>query len=65
MTPQDAVQRAAKLYGLAEHLEEAADDVARGVEGLKATGLARSLGAGLQLEYPVAGPWVGGQLANG
>jgi ATP-dependent exoDNAse (exonuclease V) beta subunit len=46
-------------------LREAADDVARAVEALKATGLVRSLGSGLQLEYPVAGPWIGGQLASG
>ena len=65
MSAGDAVQRAAKLYGLTEHLEEAAADVTRGLEALKAAGLARSPGADLQLEYPVAGPWTDGQLASG
>ncbi len=61
----EAVQRAAKLYGLTEHLEEAAADVTRGLEALKAAGFARSPGSDLQLEYPVAGPWTDGQLASG
>jgi ATP-dependent exoDNAse (exonuclease V) beta subunit len=59
------VQRTAKLFGLTEHLEEAAADVRRGLEALKTAGLARSPGADLQLEYPVAGPWTDGQLASG
>jgi ATP-dependent helicase/nuclease subunit A len=62
---QRAVECAAKLYGLTEHLEEAAADVTRGLEALKAAGLARSPGADLQLEYPVAGAWSDGQLASG
>ena len=61
----EAVQRAAKFYGLTEHLEEAAADVTRGLEALKAAGFARSPGSDLQLEYPVAGPWTDGQLASG
>jgi ATP-dependent exoDNAse (exonuclease V) beta subunit len=63
MTSRDAVQRAAKLYGLAEHLDEAVADVARGLDALRAAGLARSPAADLQLEYP--GPWTDGQLASG
>jgi ATP-dependent exoDNAse (exonuclease V) beta subunit len=59
------VQRAAKLYGLTEHLEEASVDVTRGLEALKAAGLARAPGANLQLEYPVAGLWSDGQLVSG
>ena len=62
---QEAVQRAAELYGLEEHLEEAVADVTRSLEALRAAGVARPLGANLQLEYPVAGPWNDGQLVNG
>jgi ATP-dependent helicase/nuclease subunit A len=65
MTPRDAVERAAKLYGLAEHLEEAVADIARALDALRAAGLARSPGSDLQLEYPVAGPCTDGQLASG
>ena len=65
MSAGDAVQRAANLYGLSEHLEEAATDVTRGLEALKRAGLARSPGADLQLEYPIAGSWSDGQLASG
>jgi ATP-dependent helicase/nuclease subunit A len=65
MTPQDAVQRAAKVYGLAEHLEEAVADVARALDALRVANLTRPSAADLQLEYPVAGPWTDGQLATG
>jgi ATP-dependent helicase/nuclease subunit A len=65
MTPRDAVQRASKLYALAEHLEEAVADVARALDALRTAGLARSPAADLQLEYPVAGEWANGQLVNG
>jgi ATP-dependent exoDNAse (exonuclease V) beta subunit len=61
----EAVQCAAKLYGLTEHLEEAIADVTRGVESLRAAGLARSPGTDLQLEYPVGGSWSDGQLVSG
>ena len=61
----EAVQRAAKLYALTEYLDEAAVDVIRGVDVLRAAGLARAPGADLQLEYPVAGAWNDGQLATG
>jgi ATP-dependent exoDNAse (exonuclease V) beta subunit len=44
MTVQEAVQRAAKLYGLAEHLDEAVADVERGLKALRAARLARGLG---------------------
>jgi ATP-dependent helicase/nuclease subunit A len=36
---EEAVQSAAKLYGLAEHLQEAAADVARALEALRAANL--------------------------
>jgi hypothetical protein len=62
---EKAVQRAAKLYSLTEHLEEAATDVTRSLEALKAAGLARLPGADLQLEYPVTATWSDGQLASG
>jgi ATP-dependent helicase/nuclease subunit A len=65
MVPRNAVERAAKLYGLAEHIEEAVADVIRGVNALKAAGLARLPAADLQLEYPVGGPWTDGQLVTG
>jgi len=61
----EAVQRVAKLYGLTEHIEEAVADVNRGLEALKAAGLARPPGADLQLEYPVAGPWSDSRLVSG
>jgi ATP-dependent helicase/nuclease subunit A len=64
-TVQAAVLRAAGRYGLAEHLEEATADVARAVEALREAGLARSPGANLQIEYPIAGAWDGGQLMSG
>ncbi|MBI4564838.1 MAG: UvrD-helicase domain-containing protein [Planctomycetes bacterium] len=65
ITVQEAVRRAAGRFGLTEHLEEAAADVARAVDALRAAGLARSPSADLQLEYPIAGPWDGGQLMSG
>jgi ATP-dependent helicase/nuclease subunit A len=65
MTLQNAVQHAAKLYGLAEHLEEAVADVERALDALRTAGLVRSPAADLQLEYPVSGPWTDGQLASG
>jgi ATP-dependent exoDNAse (exonuclease V) beta subunit len=65
MTVQEAVQRAAKLYGLAEHLDEAVADVERGLDALRAARLGRAPGADLQIEYPIAGPWSGGQLLSG
>jgi ATP-dependent exoDNAse (exonuclease V) beta subunit len=65
MTARDAVQRAAKLYGLAEHLDEAVADVERALEALRAASLVGPSVADLQLEYPVAGPWTDGQLASG
>jgi len=65
IVPRDAVERAAKLYGLVEHLEEAVADVARALDALRTAGLARSPCADLQIEYPVAGPWSDGQLLSG
>jgi ATP-dependent exoDNAse (exonuclease V) beta subunit len=64
-TDRDAVQRAAGLYGLKEHLEEAVADVARALEALRAAGLYRQPAADLQVEYPVAGQWSDGLLVSG
>src|SRR5206468_12856687 len=65
MTAQIAVRRAAGRYGLTEHLDEAAADVARALDALRAAGLARPPGPDLQLEYPIAGAWDGGLLVSG
>jgi ATP-dependent exoDNAse (exonuclease V) beta subunit len=65
MSPQDAVQRGAELYGLTEHLEEAVADAERALDALRAADLARPPATDLQLEYPVVGPWTDGQLASG
>jgi ATP-dependent helicase/nuclease subunit A len=65
MTTRDAVQRAAKLYGLPEHLDEAVADVARALDAFKTASLTRSPAADLQLEYPVAGAWTEGELVSG
>ncbi len=65
MTPTAAVGRAAQGTGLAEHLAEAVEDVARALTSLRAEGLLRSLGSDLQVEYPVAGATPGGLLLSG
>ena len=65
VTVRDAVQRAAKLYGLAEHLDEAVADVERALQALKAASLIGPSIADFQLEYPVVGRWTDGQLASG
>jgi ATP-dependent helicase/nuclease subunit A len=62
---EEAVQRAAKFYGLKDHLEEAVADVTHGLEALEAAKLVGAPGPNLQLEYPVAGQWADGQLVNG
>ncbi len=63
--PAEAVRRAATRVGLSEHLDEAVADVGRAWQALQAEGLARSPGADLQVEYPVAAPWPGGSLLMG
>ena len=65
MTVQAAVARAARRAGLQEHHAEAVADVGRALAALEAIGLRRSLGADLQLEYPVAAAWDGGRLLGG
>jgi len=65
MTVEDAVRRAAQRTGLDEHLEDAAADVRRALEALRAEGLARPVGPDLQIEYPVAAAWEGGVLLGG
>jgi ATP-dependent helicase/nuclease subunit A len=63
--PAEAIRRAATLVGLSEHLDEAVADVGRAWQALQAEGLARPLGADLQIEYPVAAPWADGALLMG
>jgi len=62
---EEATRRAAELTGLSEHLEDAIGDVTRALAALRVEGLARSVGSDLQLEYPVAAAWEGGQLLSG
>jgi ATP-dependent helicase/nuclease subunit A len=61
----EAVRRAAARTGLEEHLEDAAADVGRAMEALRAEGLAGAPGPDLQIEYPVAGHWQGELLIAG
>jgi ATP-dependent helicase/nuclease subunit A len=63
--PVEVVRRAATLVGLTEHLDEAVADVGRAWQALQAEGLARTPGADLQVEYPVAAPWPDGNLLMG
>jgi ATP-dependent helicase/nuclease subunit A len=65
LTVPAAVPRAAERSGLADHLEEAAADVTRALDALRAEGLCRRPGAELQLEYPVSDAWEGGRLLSG
>ena len=65
LTAREAVARVAALVGLAEHLDEAEADIGRALRALKAEGVARPIGPGVQIEYPVAGAWEGGQLLAG
>jgi ATP-dependent helicase/nuclease subunit A len=60
-----AVREAAQRFGLVAHLEDAAADVTRALDALRAEGLVRRPGSELQLEYPVAGTLVNGQLLGG
>ncbi len=65
LAAEEAVRRAAERHGLKEHLDEAAADVRRAMETLRAEGLARAPGADLQIEYPIAGAWEDGLLMSG
>jgi len=60
-----AVRKAAARFDLVEHLEDAAADVTRALEALRAEGLFRRPGSDLQLEYPVAGAAENGLLLGG
>ena len=60
-----AVRSVAARHGLAEHLEDAAADVTRALEALRAEGLVRRPGPELQLEYPIASALAPGQLLGG
>jgi ATP-dependent helicase/nuclease subunit A len=57
----DAVHAAARRTGLADRLREAGEDVTRALGALTAL----DIGAVLELEYPVSGLAVGGQLVSG
>jgi ATP-dependent helicase/nuclease subunit A len=65
LTTEEAVGRAAARFGLTEHLADAVGDVTRALNALRSEGLARSIGRDLQIEYPIAGAWDGGQLRSG
>jgi ATP-dependent helicase/nuclease subunit A len=60
-----AVRRSAQRTGLVDYLDDAAADVARALETLRAEGLARTPGPDFQMEYPVAAAWEDGQLMTG
>jgi ATP-dependent helicase/nuclease subunit A len=62
--PPEAVALAALETGLAAHLAEAAQDVARALRALEAEGLRRPPGPDLRLEYPVAAARQGTLLAG-
>ncbi|HEY3836480.1 MAG TPA: 3'-5' exonuclease, partial [Bryobacteraceae bacterium] len=64
LSPQEAVQHAAKRFGLEEHFDEAVGDVSRAVAALQNEGLAGPIGRHLQVEYPIAASG-GGQLLSG
>ena len=65
LTAQEAVRHAAERFGLEDHFDEAVADVVRALETLQTEGLAGPIGAHLQVEYPVASAWEGGQLLVG
>lgn len=64
-TAAEAVGRAAEETGLAHDLKEAATDVGRALEALRAQGLLGQPGPSLRLEYPIAGPGENGMLLVG
>lgn len=65
LTVREAVRLAAVRANLEHHLDEAAADVFRALKALDAAGLVMLPGRNLQLEYPVASAWEGGQLISG
>ena len=65
LSASEAVARAALRTGLTEHVEEAAADVTRALQALRAEGLLRPLGPSLQIEYPIAAGADGGLLVGG
>jgi len=60
---EQAVARAARVTGLAEHLAEAAADVDRALSVLKSEGLTSA--TELRVEYPIAGGTAEGDLLGG
>ncbi|MFN7995282.1 MAG: UvrD-helicase domain-containing protein [Bryobacteraceae bacterium] len=65
MPAPDAVRHATERFGLENHCDEAVADVVRALETLQAEGLAGPISPHLQVEYPVASTWEGGQLLVG
>lgn len=65
LTPEEAARVAAQRFDLQDHLSECIADVTRALESLQTEGLVRPLGSDLQVEYPVAAAWEGGQLLGG
>jgi ATP-dependent helicase/nuclease subunit A len=65
LSPAEAVRRSAHRTGLTGHLDEAAGDVRRALEALRAHGLPTAIGPTLQTEYPVAGAGPEGRLIAG
>jgi ATP-dependent helicase/nuclease subunit A len=65
IAPVDAVARAARRARLTTHLDEAAADVIRAIDAIRAAGLAREANATLELEYPIAAGQPGGILLSG
>jgi ATP-dependent helicase/nuclease subunit A len=65
ITIQEVVRHEAERFGLEDHLDEVVADVSRTLETLQKEGLAGPIGAHLQVEYPIASAWEGGQLLGG
>ena len=65
LSASEAVAHASRRTGLVDHLEEAAEDVTRGLDALRAEGLLRPLGPSLRIEYPIAAAADAGKLLSG
>ena len=61
----EAADRAAKVTGLMDHLDEAAEDVARALKALCDAGMTGTVGHDLFVEYPLAGGTSDGKLLIG
>jgi ATP-dependent exoDNAse (exonuclease V) beta subunit len=60
-----AVERAASLDGLAEHVDEAMADVQRALNALEKMGIKPGQDGNIYLEYAVAGRWGEGEIISG